>query len=522
MKKRLSFLLMLLSMVASVQGTEINGLNYNLNEQSRTASVIHSDGYNQKTEIVIPASVSFDGVEYTVDRIGANAFLNNSSLKSVVIPSTVSVIDDNAFMNCVCLTSIRIPKSVTNIGSFAFNGCGCLASIVVDEENNVFDSRDNCNAIIETNTNKLRFGCNETVIPNTVTSIAAYAFYYSKIKTIVIPSSVLTIGNNAFSGCSSLESLTISKGITKLDHSLFVGCPNISSIIVDEGNTVYDSRGNCNAIIETSSNKLLLGCKNTVIPNGVTDIGLSAFEGCTDLSTITIPNSVANIEKSAFNGCRLRSVLTKNINTVINEKSFSDATFNHAMLYVPVGMWFDAVYDGGWYRFSNIREVAVETGEMSYTRAYTLMNAKTLEYAVYDAVNDEVKTGNAFYGVDESVANSCWQLVNVDGKKGLYNIGTKRYASMDSNGRIVLSSIPSSVDMKDGKDGIIIGNDTQTQWNFVVNDMMSIDKSVTGIYSLNNPSATSSTRIYDLQGRRVERVAKKGVFIKNGKKVIRR
>ena len=91
---------------------------------------------------------------------------------------------------------------------------------------------------------------------------------------------------------------------------------------------------------------------------------------------------------------------------------------------------------------------------------------------------------------------------------------------MDSNGRIVLSSIPSSVDMKDGKDGIIIGNDTQTQWNFVVNDMMSIDKSVTGIYSLTNPSATSSTKIHDLQGRRINGKPGKGVYIENGRKVV--
>ncbi len=134
---------------------------------------------------------------------------------------------------------------------------------------------------------------------NTLTSLM---FIGCPIQTFVIPNSVTTIGGGAFLG-SNIKSITIPKNVTKLSNTSFRGCINLTEIIVDPENTVYDSRDNCNAIIETETNTLIEGSNNSVIPNSVTSIGYSAFSGCSSLTSVTIPNSVTSIGYSAFNYC---------------------------------------------------------------------------------------------------------------------------------------------------------------------------------------------------------------------------
>ena len=153
----------------------------------------------------------------------------------------------------------------------------------------------------------------DVVIPSTVnyngntynvTSIGNNAFYgCSGLTSITIPNSVTSIGDGAFSYCSGLTSITIPNSVTSIEWYAFIYCSGLTSVIVESGNTHYDSRGNCNAIIETASNMLIAGCKNTVIPNSVTSIGDRAFEGCSGLTSITIPNSVTHIGSYAFYEC---------------------------------------------------------------------------------------------------------------------------------------------------------------------------------------------------------------------------
>ena len=206
--------------------------------------------------ITIPSSVVISGTNCSVTRVG-----------------------DKAFYGCY-ITGIEIPNSVTNIGNEAFGLCYSLRSVS---------------------------------IPNSVTNIGYAAFVATPLKSVIIPSSVVSIGDAAFNGCEELM-----------------------SIIVENGNMVYDSRNNCNAIIETSTNKLIRGCKNTIIPETIITIGNQSFSGCITMESIFIPSSVINIEYDAFASCvSLKSVKCFSEDVpALGSRAFEYCPSNMA-IYVP-------------------------------------------------------------------------------------------------------------------------------------------------------------------------------------------
>ena len=248
------------------------------------------------TSLTIPNSVT---------SIGDYAFSGWTGLTSLTIGNSVSSIGDNAFYNCQSLTSLTIPNSVTSIGEYAFGCHFNLTSIEVETGNPKYDSRNNCNALIETATNTLLCGSNSTIIPEDVTSIAGGAFY----------------------NCSGLTSITIPNSVTSIGNSAFTGCSGLTSIEVEAGNITYDSRNNCNAIIETATNTLRFGCNSTIIPEDVTSIASAAFIRCSDLTSITIPNSVTSIGNSAFSDCgSLTSLTIGNSVTSIGSSAFRNCS----------------------------------------------------------------------------------------------------------------------------------------------------------------------------------------------------
>ena len=188
-----------------------------------------------------------------------------------------------------------LTEGVTSIGDWTFNSCSGLTSITIG---------------------------------NSVTSIGQAAFgVCSGLTSIIIGNSVTSIGESAFSGCSSLISVTIPNSVTSIGNFAFGNCSGLTSISVAANNQIYDSRNDCNAIIKTSTNNLILGCKNTIIPDSVTSIDVYAFSGCSGLTSVNIPDSVIIIDRSAFNGCSgLTSITIPDSVTSIGYQAFGNCS----------------------------------------------------------------------------------------------------------------------------------------------------------------------------------------------------
>lgn len=322
-KVSLLFVFLLTSLAGFSEEKEaiVDGLKYQYNTESLTAKVIANRNaswvnYPELTSTTVPVSVVIDGQTYNVTALKQNAFqdcstltsislqegllileggcLSGTAIQTITIPSTVNYIGKYCFSWCESLSSLTIPAGVTQFMD-PLKGCINLGTITVEAGNTVYDSRDNCNAVIETATNKLFAACKNTTIPNTITSIHLEAFAELPIQTIIIPENVTTIVNTV--------------GGVSDSKSIFQGCHDLTSVSVDAGNTTYDSRNSCNAIIETANNKLVAGCDISSIPDGITALGLESFLGC-NFSTIDIPSTVLSIENRAFEGCEKLETIT--------------------------------------------------------------------------------------------------------------------------------------------------------------------------------------------------------------------
>ena len=339
--------------------------------------------YAQPKNVIIYTSTDGKIVTPRNDDFGAVLLSNEykDGYGVITFDNDVTSIGGYAFLGCTTLSSLSIPEGVTEIGAAPFCEAYALTSIVVDSNNPYFDSRDDCNAIIETETNQLVSGCKKTRIPSSVTSIKEGAFYgCTNLNTIVIPSSITSIGDAAF-GHTGLFSLSIPESVTSIGRNPFYDCPYLSSISVASGNSHYDSRDDCNAIIETNTNQLIIGCIGTTIPSSVTSIGIGAFEACAQLRHITIPEGVTSIGASAFNSCiQLNSVDIASSVTRIDRLAFYSCS---NLISVTVRAALPPSIEYGSFELSNNSVIYVPSGSVdAYKSAQVWSNYADLIQAI--------------------------------------------------------------------------------------------------------------------------------------------
>ena len=407
-------LLMATASTAMAYDFMVDDLAYSINDDGTTATVTWTvynnyGNYSELTEANIPPSVTHNGTTYSVTAIAECAFEYATSLTSVTIPSSVTTIGDWAFAGCRKLTGAVIPRSVTTVGYDAFIMCPALNSLAVEAGNPLYDSRDGCNAIISTETNTMLYGSNNTVIPNTVTRIGEFCFSTMKsLKSLYIPASVESIG-----------------------WSIASNCPSLESIVVDENNPYnYSSPDGCNAIIY-ADRYLLVGCKNTIVPQSVTNIYSYAFSGCTGLTELTLPegNNDFQIGYSAFSNCTsLRRINIPSNTTTISDYAFMDCT---ALERITSGITDVSAVTMGNYVFYNvptstcILEVPAGTVEM-YRNAQYWKNFINIVEHVDGLLGDVDGSGevdgndlNTLINIILGKADASSYNANVDGQGGV-------------------------------------------------------------------------------------------------------
>ena len=286
-------------------------------------------------------------------------------MNRVVISEGIEELQDDVFTGCANLRSVAIPASVTKIGANVFAYCISLSSIAVDDHNPIYDSRNGCNAVILTKSNSLVCACNSTVIPSSVEEVRSDAYVGLPIEAINIPVGVIHIREYAFNNCKELERIFISSSVENIEPNAFFECENVKSVRVDEKNETYDSRENCNAIIDKVMETLVWGCSTTRIPSGVTEIGEYAFQYSTNLQEIDIPEGVESIRNAAFLGCSaLRKVkLPSSLTEFDRFEQFAYCTSLDS-IYIPQNV--ETISSGIFRGCTSLRNVVVDKRNKKY------------------------------------------------------------------------------------------------------------------------------------------------------------
>jgi hypothetical protein len=392
-------ILIILSVICptSYAQTIIDGISYKLDKETKTA-VVNNGDIKYSGDIVIPKTVTKDGVRYDINGIAGGAFDFCTSVTSVTIPNSVTTIGDNAFNHCTSLTSIVIPNSVTSVGEYAFDGCENLVSVTLS---------------------------------NAITSIEFRIFMDCvKLKDINIPESTISIEDEAFEGCSALRSINLPNSIETLGNHVFRFCSSLESIVIPEKVTILPS-----AIFQGCSS-----LKKVTLPESLTEIRDQAFYECDNLEDLTIPASVRKIGSSPIDWTYNIKINNYSAKPQIIDY-YNPNSYFFGELHVPVG--FKAAYQRNdfWKKFTIIDDLVSPFVPMIANGVNFILNTKTKQAAVTD--------GDTKYQGDIVIP------ATVDYKGTTYKITSISERSFYGCDQLTSVSIPES--MTNFEDGLFSG-----------------------------------------------------------------
>ena len=290
----------------SAQDFTVDGINYQiLSETDKTCKVAPSQSVLVDEDVIIPATVTLNSAEYTVQAIGSMAFYGCTIMSSVKLPETITTIEESAFLSCVELTSIEIPSSVTTIGTNAFGVCSALKSIKFPNSPVNIGERafNSC-------------GFENLDLPEWLNSLPDEVFAECKsLVSVKLPASLTSIGKSAFAGCSSLTDINFPNGLSEIKDAAFDGCTSLSTLelpasLTSLGNRVFQS---CASLFDVE------------LPESITALGESVFERCANLGSVKFPSQLISIGYRAFNQCpSLLSVNLPESLTTIDSYAFEN------------------------------------------------------------------------------------------------------------------------------------------------------------------------------------------------------
>lgn len=450
--KRLLSLLLTLGVVLSSYAYDFqyNGIYYNVTDDvNKTVEVTKVPDYNYYSgDIVIPNTVIYNSAVYNVTRIGNEAFLGCQNLTSVVLPDGLKSIGEMAFAECESLTAFIIPNSVTSIEYMALRGCWRLTSIVipehvtsiapgafgfchqlaisVSEKNSKYDSRGNCNAVIETATNTLAVGLGTTTIPNDITCIGELAFLGCHVlENLTIPVGVTTLENGAFAECYNLQNITFPNTLQVIGDETFSHCPTLANVSIPDYVKAIGRNAFCDCNHLTS----------VTLGNSVKYIGENAFAACYELSSIVIPNSVTELGAYAFSGCsKLENVtLSKNLKNV-GQGAFDQTPWYNALKESSESKYYNMVY---------INDIAYQAIDRTQTTCNFRYGTKAIApSAFYNCSITGVTIPEGVTSIGSSAFSYCSSLTYVILPESVTEIGNSAFSNCRKLSSI---TIPNSV-----------------------------------------------------------------------------
>lgn len=426
---KIALLVALLGVSLNAQGYDfvVGGIYYDYNADGVSVSVsAPMYSWQYKDVVSIPDTVSHDGQSLTVTAIGDSAFWYCSGMTHITMPEGLRNIGDNAFSFCTMLTELSLPSTVTVIGSEAFAGCWNLCSVTVAAGNPVFDSREGCNALIESATGKLLLGCVNTVIPQGVTTIGQSSFAWSKITVVDIPEGVTAIEDYAFDHCDYISQLTLPSTLVTIGYSAFNGAyANLTELrlpdsLISVGGYAF---ANCNGLeqidfghgLQHIGNLAFFGCRGLAevdLPESLLSIDDGAFMNCTGLTNFHVPASVTSIGSGIFQACEnLSSVTVDADNATFDSREGCNAVIETATNTLVAGCAATTIPEtvavlgnGAFMECIGLETIAIPT-------SVTVIGDHTFEYC-YDM--DTITLPPQLQSIGRCAFAGCEQLVYMD------------------------------------------------------------------------------------------------------------